>query len=113
MVITRRTFQVTEETLSSTMDIPPHGERWSKGMTLDMLCYEEFSKLDYLNGKVGAGIPSQYLQEPFWKLLRAIRKYFTCEGRFDKIHSHYIILWMNFIGRRLLNLPFFLHQSLQ
>jgi len=45
--------------------------------------------------------------------LKEIRKYFTCEGRFDRIHSHHIILLMHFIGRRLLNLPFFLHQSLR
>jgi hypothetical protein len=53
------------------------------------------------------------LQEPFWKLLKEIRKYFTCEGRFDRIHSHHIILLMHFIGRSSLNLPFFLHQSLR
>jgi hypothetical protein len=90
-----------------------HGERWSKGMPLDVLCYEEFIKPDCLNGKVEAGIPSRYLQEPFRKLLRAIRKYFTCEGRFDRIHPHHIRLLMHFTGRRPLNLPFFLHQSLR
>jgi hypothetical protein len=82
-------------------------------MPLDVLCYEEFIKPDCLNGKVEAGIPSRYLQEPFRKLLRVIRKYFTCEGRFDRIHPHHIRLLMHFTGRRPLNLPFFLHQSLQ
>jgi hypothetical protein len=82
-------------------------------MPLDVLCYEEFIKPYCLNGKVEAGIPSRYLQEPFRKLLRAIRKYFICEGRFDIIHTHHIILLMHFTGRRPLNIPFFLHQSLQ
>jgi hypothetical protein len=112
-VIAGITFQVTKETLSAATEIPPHGERWSKGMPLDVLCYEEFIKPDCLNGKVEVGIPSRYLQEPFRKLLRAIRKYFTCEGRFDRIHPHHIRLLMHFTGRRPLNLPFFLHQSLQ
>jgi hypothetical protein len=31
------TFQVTEETLSSVIEIPPCGERWDKGMPLDVL----------------------------------------------------------------------------
>jgi hypothetical protein len=112
-VIAGVTFQVTEETLSAATEIPPRGERWSKGMPLDALCYEEFIKPDCLNGKVEAGVPSRYLQEPFRKLLRVIRKYFTCEGRFDRIHPYHIILLMHFTGRRPLNLPFFLHQSLR
>jgi hypothetical protein len=37
-VIARITFQVMEETLSTATKIPPHGERWSKGMPLDVLC---------------------------------------------------------------------------
>jgi hypothetical protein len=111
-VILGNTLQVTEETLSVATKIPPHGERWSKGMPLDVLCYEEFIKSNCLNRKVEVGILSRYLQEPFRKLLRAIRKYFTCEGRFDIIHTHHIRLLMHFTGRRPLNLPFFLHQSL-
>jgi hypothetical protein len=34
-VIAGVTFQVTEETLSTTTEIPLHGERWFKGMPLD------------------------------------------------------------------------------
>jgi hypothetical protein len=104
---------VIEETLSTAIEIPRHGERWSKGMLLDVLCYKEFIKPDYLNRKVKAGSPSRYLQKPFRKLLRAIRKYFTCEGRFDKIHTHHIRFLMHFTGRKPLNLPFFLHQIFQ
>jgi hypothetical protein len=107
------TFQVTEETLSAATDIPPCSERWSKGMPLDALCYEEFIKTKCLNMKVEMGVPSQYLQEPCRKILMVIRKYFTYERRFDKIHPHHIRLLMHFTGRRPLNLPFFLHQSLR
>jgi hypothetical protein len=103
-VIAGITFQVTEETLSATTEIPLHGERWSKGMPLDTLCYEEFIKPNCLNGKVETGVPSRYLQEPFQKLLMVIRKYFTCERRSDRIHPHHIRLLMHFTGRRPLNL---------
>jgi hypothetical protein len=64
-VITGVTFQVIEETLSATTNIPQRGERWSKGIPLDSLCYDEFIKPDYLNGIVEASVPSRYLQEPF------------------------------------------------
>jgi hypothetical protein len=63
------------------MEIPPCGERWYKGRPLDAQYYEDFIKPDCLNGKFKAGIPSRYLMEPFWKLVKAIRKYFTCEGK--------------------------------
>jgi hypothetical protein len=84
-VIAGITFRVTEETLSTTTDIPPRSERWSKGMPLDMLCYEEFIKPNSLNGKIRASVLNRYLQEPFQKLLKVIRKYFTCERRSDII----------------------------
>jgi hypothetical protein len=112
-VIAGVVFQVTEETLSVTTKIPSCGERWFKGMHLDAWCYEDFIKRDCLGGKVETSIPSRYLQGPFQKLMEVIRKYFTCEGRFDIIHSHHIRLLMHFTGRRLLNIPFFLHQSLR
>jgi hypothetical protein len=63
-------------------------------------------------GKSWNGVPSRYLREPFQKLLKVIRKYFTCEIRSDRIYPHHIRLLMHFTGKRPLNLPFFLHQSL-
>jgi hypothetical protein len=99
--------------VSVATEIPPCGERWSKGIPFDVRFYKEFIKPNYLNRKLEEGAPSRYLQEPFQKFLREIRKYFTCEGRFDRIHSNHIRFLMHFIGRRSLNIPFFLHRSLQ
>jgi hypothetical protein len=50
--------------------------------------------------------------EPFEKILKIIRKYFTCEGRFDKVHPYHIRLLMQFTQKNPLNLPFFLCRSL-
>jgi hypothetical protein len=99
--------------VSTEIEIPLHGKIWSKDMPLDTQCYEYFIRRDCPGWKFEAGIPSRYLQEPFQKLLRVIRKYFTYEGRFDRIHLHHIRLLMHFTGRIPLNLPFFLHQSLR
>jgi hypothetical protein len=98
--------------MSAATKIPSCGEMWFKGMSLDARCYEDFIKKDCLGGKVETGVPSRYLQGPFQSLMEVSRKYFTYEGRFDSIHSHHIRLLMHFIGRRLLNMHFFLHQSL-
>jgi hypothetical protein len=68
----------------------------------------DFIKPEYQNQKIGADIPSEYLLEPFEKLLKIIRKYFTCEGRFDKVHPYHIRLLMHFTGKNPLNLTFLL-----
>jgi hypothetical protein len=44
--------------------------------------------------------------------LKIIRRYFTCEGRFDRVYPYHIRLLMHFTGKNTLNLPFFLCQSL-
>jgi hypothetical protein len=56
------------------MEIPVQGEKWFKGMPLDTSCYIDFIKLEYRNQKIGATIPSEYLLEPFEKLLKIIWK---------------------------------------
>jgi hypothetical protein len=113
VTIARITFRVTEENMSTATEIPPRSERWSKGTHLDLLCYEYFIKLNCLNEKIGAGVLSRYLREPFQKLLKVIRRYFTCEITSDRKYPHHIRLLMHFRGKRPLNLPFFLHRSLE
>jgi hypothetical protein len=110
--IARITFQVSKETISTTTEIPMQGEKWFKGMPLDTSCYIDFIKPEYRNWKIGANIPSEYLLEPFQKLLKIIQKYFTYEGRFDKVHQYHIRILMNFTERSPLNLPFFLSRIL-
>jgi hypothetical protein len=106
------TFQVSEETLSPATKIPPRGEKWFKAIPLDILCYMDFIKPECRNQKIGADIPSQYLLDPFKKLLKIIRKYFTSERRFNMVYPYHIRLLMHFTGKNPLNLPFFLCQSL-
>jgi hypothetical protein len=81
-------------------------------MPLDTSCYIDYIKPEYRNRKIGANIPNEYRLEPFEKLLNIIQKYFTSEGRLDKVHQYHISIMMHFTGRSPLNLPFFLCRSL-
>jgi hypothetical protein len=92
--------------------IPMQEEKWFKGIPLDTSCYTDFIKPEYRNQKIGANIPSEYLLEPFEKLMNIILKYFNCEGRFDKVHQYHIRILMHFIGISPLNVPFSLCRSL-
>jgi hypothetical protein len=102
------TFQVMEEAMLAVMEIPLQGEKWFKVMSLYTSCYIDFIETEYRNWKIGANIPSKYLLEPFEKILKIIRMYFTYEGRFDKVNPYHTRILMHFTGRSLLNLPFFL-----
>jgi hypothetical protein len=51
--------------------------------------------------------------EGFDKMLRVIQRYFTCEGRFNMIYQYHIRLLFHFIGKYLMNLPFYLFRSIK
>jgi hypothetical protein len=46
------------------------------------------------------------------QLLRVIQRYFTCEGKFNKVYLYDIRLLMHFTGKKALNLPYYLCRSL-
>jgi len=50
--------------------------------------------------------------EGFDKMLRLIQRYFTCEGRLNMIYQYHIRLLLHFIGKDLMNLPFYLFRSI-
>jgi hypothetical protein len=105
-------FPVSEESIVVATKIPILGERWFKGMPLDSAFYIDFLKPKYKNQKIGATIPREYVLDPYEKLLRVIQRYFTCEGRFDRVYQYHVRLLMHFTGKNPLNLPFYLYRSL-
>jgi len=81
-------------------------------MPLDYVFYIDFLEPKYRNHKIGATIPREYVLELYEKLLRVIQRYFTCEGRFDRVYQYHVRLLMHFTGKNPLNLPFYLYRSL-
>jgi hypothetical protein len=89
------TFLVSEETISATTEILIQGENWFKGIPLDPLFYIDFLKPKYRKKNIGATIPREYVLEPYEKILRVIERYFTCEGRFERVYQYHIRLLMH------------------
>jgi hypothetical protein len=77
---------VSKDSLVDATDIPSLGEIWFKGMPLDSIFYIDFLKPIYRSQNIGATIPREYVLEPYEGLLRVIQRYFTCEGRFDRVY---------------------------
>jgi hypothetical protein len=48
--------------------------------------YIDFIKPKYTKKNIGATIPKEYVLEPYDKLLMVIQRYFTCEGRPDRVY---------------------------
>jgi hypothetical protein len=104
--------QVTEQTIASTTWIPMQGERWFKGTRLDSSYCNDYFKAGFQNENLSTQVPRSYMLEHHDKLLRVIKRYFTCEGCFKKVYLYHIRFFMHFVGKKTINLPYYLSRSL-
>lgn len=105
-------FVFSEKSITATTDIPLHGEEWFKGMELDLAHFKYFLKSQYQEGHQSI-TPRSYLLDHHSKLLKVIQRYFTCEGRFNKVYQYHIRLLIHFTSTKPLNLPYYLFTSLK
>ena len=68
---------------------------------------QEHSEIDMTNA-----IPRSFMKENYVNILMVIHKYFTCEGRFHMVYYYHLRLLLHFVGKRSLDLPFYLYRSL-
>jgi hypothetical protein len=105
-------FEVTEQSISTTTEIPVQGEKWFKAMSLKSAFSKDFLKPEYQEDNLSKGVPRNHMLEYFDKMIKVIQRYFTCEGRFNMVYQYHIRLLMHFTGKDPLNLPFYLLKSL-
>jgi hypothetical protein len=80
-------LEVSEATIATTTEIPNIGEKWFKSMSLNATFSKEFLKPKcHGDNNLLKGVPRSHLVEGFYKILRVIQRYFTCEGRFNMIY---------------------------
>ena len=83
---------VTEQAISTTTGIPAEGERWFKGMTLDISECRQFFKKEYQDVKLTTGSQRKCMTKDSDELLKMIQRYFTCEGGFNMVYLYHIRL---------------------
>jgi hypothetical protein len=105
-------LEVSEATIATATEIPNTGERWFKSMTLNAAFSKDFLKSEHQGDNLYKGVPRSHLVEGFDKMLKVIQIYFTCEGRFNMIYQYHIRLLLHFIGKYLMNIPFYLFRSM-
>jgi len=69
-------------------------------------------KAKYKKHRFGDTIPRECIFKHYEKFLRVVQRYFTYEGRFERVYRYHIRLLMNFIGKKLLNFPLSLYKIL-
>jgi hypothetical protein len=106
-------FEVSEASTASATEIPNTGERWFKSMILNETFSKDFLKPDYQKDNLSKGVPRSHLVEGFDKMLKIIQRYFTCEGRFNKIYKYHIRLLLHFMGKDSMNIPLYLLRSME
>ena len=105
-------LEVSKATIASTNEIPNIGERWFKNMTLNASFSKDFLKPKHEKDSLSKGVPRSHLVEGFDKMLKVIQRYFTCEGRFNMIYQYHTRILLHFIGKDLMNIPFYLFRSM-
>jgi hypothetical protein len=105
-------LEVSETTIAATTEIPNTGEMWFKSMTLNATFSKDFLKTYYQKDNLSKGVPRIHLVEGFEKMMKVVQRYFTCEGRFNMIYQYHIRIFLHFIGKDLMNIPFYLFKSM-
>ena len=105
-------FKISPRYVSKATKIPYHGEKWFKQAHLDLEDYKPFIKPEHRE-TITDVFPFSYLLDSYAPLMKAIMRYFTCEGRFSQIFAYHVRLLMHFTRSKQLNLPYFLSKSIE
>jgi hypothetical protein len=97
-------LEVSEATIVATTEIPNTGERWFKFMNLNAIFSKEFLKPECQGDNLSKGVPRSHMVEGFDKMIRVIKRHFTCDGRFDMIYQYHIRLLLHFTDKDLMNM---------
>ena len=70
-----------------------------------------FLKLEFVETDLTKAVPKDCIKENYANVLFNIQRYFTYEGRYQKVYSYHFKLQLHFTGMIYLDLPYFLYQS--
>ena len=103
---------ISPNSISQATGIPRIEEEWFKATKFYLRSCDDYLKPEHVGINMTIGIPRTCLRDNYSKLLIVIQKYFTCEGRFQTIYMYHFKLLLNFIGKNLIDIPFYLFRSL-
>lgn len=106
------TFTISSGIIVAATGIPNVHERWFKAQNLDNQYYEPYFKPRYINERKKV-FPFSHLLDTYAPMMTIIMKYFTCEGRFSRLYTYHIRLFMHFTRFKMLNIPYYFFGSIR
>ena len=94
-IITCVEFNLSTNVIYLATCIPSHGQKWFKGMDIDLEYYKLFLK-PHARQNPEYIFLFRHLLNKYAPLMRLIMKYLTCEGRFFRFYRYHIMLLMHF-----------------
>ena len=106
-------FHVDEAAIAECTELPRTGECWFKTTHSTDVEFRSYLLPAHSGLIWKKEIPADFL-EPKWRaLLKAIKIYITCEGRYHRVMFYHFKLLNHFTGREPINLPHYLHKTLE
>lgn len=104
-------LQISPEVIALVTEIPRGQERWFKNFRFDMEPCKVFIKPEFSETELTKAVPKDYINNSYTNLLFNIQRYFTYEGRYQKVYSYHFKLLLHFTGMISLDFPYFLFRS--
>jgi len=106
-------FHIDEAAIAECTELPRTGECWFKTTHSTDVEFRSYLLPAHSGITWKKEIPAAFL-EPKWRaLLKAIKVYITCEGRYHRVMFYHFKLLNHFTGREAINLPHYLHKTLE
>jgi len=106
-------FHIDEAAIAECTELPRTGECWFKTTHSTDVEFRSYLEPAHSGLTWKKEVPADFLKPEWQALLKAIKLYITCEGRFHRVMVYHFKLLNHFTGRQPINLPHYLHQTLK
>jgi len=107
-------IHLTKYFILKVTEIPRSGECYFKAKKIEKHDWcQDMLKPEFKGAELIKGASRTWILEEYDRFLFLIQKFFTCEGRYIWIQQYHFKLLLHFIGKKEIDLPFFLFMSLQ
>jgi hypothetical protein len=103
---------VTEASIVAVTGLPRTGDRWFNRKTHLPDAQKGFLVNTERVQTKGRGVDVNSLPEPWGKVSEFLKRYITCEGRYQVVYFSDFILLSHLRHQKLINIPYYLLQSL-
>jgi hypothetical protein len=111
-MVQRVRIAVTKETVAAVIGLSTTGERWFSRKTHLPEEHKGFLMDDEHVQTKGRGVDVISLHIPWGKVSEFIKRYITCEGRYQVVYFSNFILLSHLGHQKLINIPYYLLHSL-